>query len=804
MSFTFAARTILELGKELISSDEVALYELIKNSVDARSPTVRIVARIVLPRAGYQQARDAIAGTGRDLKLPPATVEEVLAIVEAAKPDNLAAGLFEAFMADLQPATDTADLKARLIAAQQSHNWIEVRDEGSGMSLDDLTEVYLRIGTRSRRADNMTGAHYLGDKGVGRLSAMRLGERLRVTTTRHGERTWHTLDIDWRQFSHDRDMDIGEVEITPREGLRKEDPSPQGTTIRISDLGGDWSLDRFRELFQGKIARMIDPFEPGAGNKLLEIHHNETRVLIPSVPQSLLNSAHASARGELRFERKGKPVLDGNLVSAEPVLAGTVAYHRYGRSRPLEQRGAEVYSIAQQSVKRRGKRGHATFQSVAIRPDALTALGPFKFDVYWFNRRVVEAVPSLTATSSETREQVAQWSGGPMLYRYGFRVLPYGEPQDDWLNLDVVAFGESGFKLNRQQVVGRVRVWAPHTALSEQTNRQGLVDSDAASALRTIMTWVLHVELRNLINEVDKAEQLTKRQAEEKALAFRDTQHEVELAVAELRTKLDPASRPLIDRVSRGVNTLADQCAGLVGRIDKAVQEVTDDREKFVYLAGIGLMTEFIFHELDRSVGHTLRLLGETRRDGSGAALRSLEAQLQTLQKRISAFDELTGEKRQSKSTFDLADAVNDVLSSHRNEFARHGIELVPEISSWRIKANRGMVIQIMENLLANSVYWLKQQVKYEAGFQPRIWVRVDPVEKVVSVEDNGPGVAPERRELIFQPFISSRPASQGRGLGLYISRELAKHHDWQLQLDADAGRHRQGRLSRFVLDLSA
>ncbi len=804
MSFTFAARTILELGKELISSDEVALYELIKNSVDAQSPTVRIVARVVLGRAGFQQAIDAIAGVGRDAKAAPATVQEVLALIEAAKPDNLAAGHFESFMADLAPAADAADLKTRLITAQQAHNWIEVRDDGTGMSLDDLTQVYLRIGTRSRRADNMTGAQYLGDKGVGRLSAMRLGEQLTITTTRRGEPSWHLLDIDWRQFSHDRDMDIGEVELAPRGGDAKKDASVQGTTIRISDLTGEWSLDRFRELFQGKIARMIDPFEPGAANKLLEVHHNETRVLIPSVPQTLLKAAHASARGELRFERKGNPVLDGDLTGAEPVLAGAVAYHRYNQSRPLEQRGAEVYSIAQQSVKRRGKRGHAAFQTVAIRPDALTALGPFKFDIYWFNRRVVEAVPSLTTTSSETREQVAQWSGGPMLYRYGFRVLPYGEPQDDWLNLDVVAFGESGFKLNRQQVVGRVRVWAPHTALSEQTNRQGLVDSEAASALRTIMTWVLHVELRNLINEIDKAEQLTKRQAEEKALAFRDTQHEVELAVAELRTKLDPASRPLIDRVSRGVNTLADQCAGLVGRIDKAVQEVTDDREKFVYLAGIGLMTEFIFHELDRSVGHTLRLLSETRRDDSGAALRSLESQLQTLQKRISAFDELTGEKRQSKTTFDLADAVNDVLASHRNEFARHGIELVPEIASWRIKANRGMVIQILENLLANSVYWLKQQAKYENGFNPRIWVRVDPAEKVMTVEDNGPGVAPERRELIFQPFISSRPASQGRGLGLYISRELAKHHDWQLQLDADMGRHRQGRLSRFVLDMSA
>jgi signal transduction histidine kinase len=254
--------------------------------------------------------------------------------------------------------------------------------------------------------------------------------------------------------------------------------------------------------------------------------------------------------------------------------------------------------------------------------------------------------------------------------------------------------------------------------------------------------------------------------------------------------------------VTRGVNALAEQCANLVGRVDAAVKEVTDEREKFVYLAGIGLMTEFIFHELDRSVGHTLRLIGESQRDASGAALRSLEAQLVTLQKRISAFDELTGEKRQSKATFDLAEVVDDVLASHGNEFRRHRIHLDKVTPSWRIKANRGMVIQILENLLANSVYWLKQQERYQTGFEAKIWVRIDPVQKVVTIEDNGPGVAPERRELIFQPFITSKPAAQGRGLGLYISRELAQHHDWQLYVDADVGLHRAGRLSRFVLDM--
>ena len=96
-----------------------------------------------------------------------------------------------------------------------------------------------------------------------------------------------------------------------------------------------------------------------------------------------------------------------------------------------------------------------------------------------------------------------------MLYRYGFRVLPYGEPDDDWLGLDKLAFGQRGFKLNRQQVIGRVRVDTPHHVLSEQTNRQGLIENDASHALRSILQWILHVEFRELINDADEAEKET-------------------------------------------------------------------------------------------------------------------------------------------------------------------------------------------------------------------------------------------------------------------------------------------------------
>jgi signal transduction histidine kinase len=112
------------------------------------------------------------------------------------------------------------------------------------------------------------------------------------------------------------------------------------------------------------------------------------------------------------------------------------------------------------------------------------------------------------------------------------------------------------------------------------------------------------------------------------------------------------------------------------------------------------------------------------------------------------------------------------------------------------------MTIQILENLISNSVYWLKQEKNYQSKFKPRITIDIDPDDEALTVTDNGPGVDPRRRETIFEPFVTSKPAGQGRGLGLYIARELAQYHDWKLYLDEEKGIERAGRLSRFVLDM--
>ena len=780
MSFKFAGRTLLELGKELISSDEVALYELIKNAVDAESPQVEIAMHVQTLYSDYRKIITLIEQGSKD---------EALDLMR--RKIRSASATDSSFrLLGIRSASSRHLLLNEVRALYNRDNYIEIRDTGHGMSLSELTDIFLHIGTRSRRKENVDGAQYLGDKGIGRLSAMRLGDRMQVKTARVKDRFWNILNIDWSLFTHDNEVEIDEVNIEPEIGDEKSIPDEHGTTIRIMALQYDWDIARFTDMLQGKIARMVDPFESGLANRLIVARYNGARVRVPSIPRSLLRAAHAVCH--VRF------YMDGGT----PVIAGEVDYRYRHRKSVIHARGAEVGSLVQNPVKRRAKRGHAAYLLVPIPNSAFKQLGDFTCDIFWYNRRVVKAIDGLTYKPNETRREIQNWSGGPMLFRNGFRILPYGSPGDDWLDLDETAFGVGGFKLNRQQVIGRVLLHTGHDALREQSNREGLVASDTFDALRRILMWVVHTEIRGLINEADDIELEERRAIAEDTSAISAARRRVENALDRLRRGLGSSAAAELDDLSKSVGRLTMQSQSLVARIQTVISEAQDERDKFVYLAGIGLMTEFIFHELERAVSYTI----ETISHGAvtDATLPALRDQLTTLHKRIAAFDEMSGEKRQTKIRFDVVDLVEQLLANHEREFERHRIDVCFSHPSRpvMIRAVRGMIIQIVENLIVNATYWLKEQHRFESVFSPRLAINIDADSHRLSIEDNGPGVISERNERIFQPFITTKPTGQGRGLGLYIAREMADYHGWRLYMDDRIGRVREGRINMFVLNM--
>lgn len=193
MSFKVAARTILELGAELISSDAIALYELVKNAIDAGSDTgVDIEFVVAMTYRTYREFEEA-------WDIEESSIEtwrdKILDKLESDAP----ASCKEEIAKRLEVAAQWDEIWEVIEYAYSELSFIKISDTGSGMSLADLGDAFLTIGTPRRALviEDAIAKHEedptskppqtpLGEKGVGRLSAMRLGDTLRVRTTTEG------------------------------------------------------------------------------------------------------------------------------------------------------------------------------------------------------------------------------------------------------------------------------------------------------------------------------------------------------------------------------------------------------------------------------------------------------------------------------------------------------------------------------------------------------------------------------------------------------------------------------------------
>jgi signal transduction histidine kinase len=776
MAFKIVARTLLELGAELISSDAVALYELVKNAVDAGSPTVRIAVQCVLLHSRYQQALEEI-----DENRPLSTVRQN---IETWISGDAPAPAKRAFLQKLDAAGNARSaFRDALVSSYADLNFIEIQDDGEGMSLDELNEVYLTVGTRSRKkakldwkVDTEPARVPLGDKGVGRLSVMRLGEALEVRTSKQGESHWNELRIDWTDFSHESDALLHEIPVAAKKGRRKDDADASGTTIRITELRADWTREKFGELLLVDFSRMVDPFDRRRANRLFRIFFNGEQVTIPQIARRLFEVAHATVEFSFFYGESG-----------DAKLTGEIHYKLHAeRKKPLSL--GEVQLVALTGAK----------STKVIR-----GLGPFKAEFIWFNRRYLTALDGL-GTRTDVAELVRQWAGGLMMFRDGFRINPYGGPDDDWLHLDKKAFSRRGYKLNRQQIIGRVNISWRNKFLVEQTNREGLVDNDYKDALMKILQHVLE-DFKTFTQNIEdslKREELTSIDLLKQRV--KDARTEVIKRIRQIAVNV-PKQASALQHVERLVQQMSKQIEG----VDEVIEDYKDERRKFVHLAGLGLMIELILHELTRVTGNTLGTLeGVDPKVLPGklpAVFDTLETQLKTLQKRLKTLDPLSTARRQIKEPFDIADVVQEIVDARDAQIKRHKIDVritADSDKTWRIKAVKGMLIQIVENLLSNSFYWLKHQAIVDPAFRPRVIIELNGKEHFLSVTDNGPGIEPARKDEIFQPFVTSKPPGQGSGLGLYIARELASYHGWSLELVAPpkpAGKP----VHTFVLDFS-
>ena len=793
MSFKVAARTILELGAELISSDAIALYELVKNAIDAGSDTgVDIEFVVAMTYRTYREFEEA-------WDIEESSIEtwrdKILDKLESDAP----ASCKEEIAKRLEVAAQWDEIWEVIEYAYSELSFIKISDTGSGMSLADLGDAFLTIGTPRRALviEDAIAKHEedptskppqtpLGEKGVGRLSAMRLGDTLSVRTTTEGGSFWNELNIDWNDFRKSLGAMLEDIPVAPEKAERKKKPSEHGTVLTIGRLNTTWAESVLEKLAADSLARLSDPFDANRPRFQIRISYNGKSVKYRRyIRKVLFKESHATVKGQYKANGpKG------------PELKLTISAPLYNREAFTES----FYEIDLLAISKKLK-------SNVFAPAALRRLDNFRFDLYWFNRGRLRK-PDGFDSVKEFRELLDRWLG-IMLYRDGYQVLPYGNRGDDWLELDAQALRQKGFKLNTIQFVGRVaisRVENPY--LVDQTNREGLRDCDEKEALLRILRFSIWTQLYNFLEEGKRAQSQPSDSKKDnpklRIKKFLEYRQRAERKIS----RVQPArseDRQLLREVTETLGNLEMMYKDAEGRIEAGTYE----RERLIDLAGVGLMIESLAHELTRTVEHSAAMLDDSEHEelspSARAFFRSLKSSLTSIEKRLKILDPLSVSARQRRKNLDLRRIVDEVILSHEAQFERHniGVKVVPaKVEPVDLFGVEGRVIQILENLISNSVYWLRMQKELKPSATSSITVEVvDSPTPGFRFSDSGPGIPVSRRERVFEPFYSTKEERARQGLGLFIARETAEFHGGSMYLDDEAV-NPSGNLSTFVVEL--
>lgn len=689
-------------------------------------PTRTVIVEQALPFRIHPRAFRAL---GADL-----VTNDVVAIIELVK------NAYDAYATrvDIRFGQD-ADGKA----------FIEVQDNGSGMDRKTIEEAWATVATPYRKEHPVSSRsgrknrRASGEKGLGRLSAARLGDRLVMHTQARGQPCWLVL-VDWLKVAKADDIADCHASI-----MRAIDTpfETSGTLVRVLSTKSVWDGEKLADL-RDNLARLLPPFDTAEDFQI-----------------------HLTADGEAEPIRVVSPEF---LKHPKYVIRGEV-----------DSSGTTSYTYAYRAIQGDGKRrasGSLAWSQVQDQADTLAVkaidrpqCGPFSFEIRAWDiapQDTQEIAERFELKKSFVRRDIRAYKG-ISVYRDGVLVLPKSEQARDWLGLDLRRVGRVGPRLSTPQIVGHVAITADKNPQIEDTSdRERLATTPEVVAFEEILRSIVSV----LENERDKDRRFATK----------------EKKVVELFEQLSAKSLVAsVNQVAEEGGT-AEEALPLVQnfseKLDKAREEIETRFYYYSRLATVGTIAQMLVHEVRNRttvIAHALQALGKIVVDQPDA-LRRIEvagAAISALEKLAETFAPLANRsfRRRIRSAV-LEESVLRTVSMLEPDLKAKKIEVkVPSQGVTAVAVDPGELDAVLLNLLANSVYWLGHASHGERQIEVRLSA-IDNGKRVrVAVHDSGPGVPEDDSERIFWPGVTNKPG--GIGMGLTVAAELVSEYGGRLAL---------------------
>lgn len=619
-----------------------------------------------------------------------------------------------------------ADARKVTVKFSESNGQVDglvVQDDGVGMDLDTVLGAWFEPGTVAKRSvlTSPGGRPLQGAKGIGRFASSRLATTLQMETrTKKSSNGVYAL-IEWGRFDDDSYLD--EISLDYEERPVGE---LLGTRLTMEGLRKPWTRRDFEDL-HARLSRLISPFD--------EVHEFAIDLMIPGAPDlsgiigppDILLRPKYELRGDVDAEGRfdGDIRIDGHLQTSYPRWA-------------IRSRAGVPLS------------------------------GPFGVEIRAWDRDREGLLPfaeSLSKSITEIRRTLDSYCG-VSIYRNGFRVHPYGEKGNDWLNLDLRSRLNPVIRLANNQVIAAIKISRESNAeLRDRSTREGMVFNPAH---RDLEEWFKEI-LALLEAERYKVRPRRSDTAETEPMfeAF-DISSSVEQAKSELG-----ANHPITLLIA------SDERQLRVG-----VERIQDAFSRMLMAAGLGQMVDVVLHEIGSPLGKINRKLVVLERDLEGRLAQSdrkhlapmltdIKAWLEQIQGLRQRLEPQTAGRRTRSTLFAVDDEIQDSLDLYEALLQRQGIKanVTVEGSPLSVTMPRAVLGQVAANLIDNSIFWITRQRGGAKG--GRISIQAGPIDGGFKVRfsDDGPGIPRADRERIFEPYFTNKP--NGIGLGLYICRFL-------------------------------
>ena len=651
---------------------------------------------------------------------------------------------------------------------------IVVRDNGCGMTLDTVRKDWMNPATPSKFLAKTKGKRRTpvknrvvqGEKGIGRFSVLKLAKKIDVITRAEGAEMETVVHYDFTRFDdefvkeegEEKEIFLDELKIDWDE--RKPETLPgkaHGTVIEMEALKGAWS-EYLIKLLCRDVANLTDPVSRLTRKKTKDsfeivVACNGVRRVVANAEEETLK---ALIEDKAVFSIKGRFVSEGCVYRFDKGMGEEEVSLYDERVKGLwiwRQRYSEN-KVRQQAAKRQ------TY-----------ACGDFAFQFYIFD--FARGIDSRYVLSQHDKNRLKDHR--VYLYRDGVRVYPYGDPDDDWLNIDTSrGIGRAGDFFSNDQILGWVDITQEgNQALRDKTNREGLIETGGAAEdfVFLIGTFLSLIKQGPFLRYQMKQQQ--------KNLAKTVREGVVSEHLAKLKESLrESGDTPRARAVSKIESEYRQERSFLSRRA-----EMTED------LAGVGLSVEMASHDImllmDRAQDIGLRLARHARKGTIRVVREQADMLVGVLQQIVSDMQDVQSlfrssrRRRQVLKVEPILDKIHGIYASLLEKLEITFNKSVVGTSPLVAKTTDGVLMQVLINLFDNAAYWLDTKGP-KAPREIRVTLNGDAGELVF--EDSGPGVDVEDRPYIFEAFFSGK-GQEGRGLGLYIARQLLERHGYGIEL---------------------